>query len=90
MSNDIERFINLIFMTEYMSNLLFNSKEGVDKNKEIIILLEKWDNYKSVQDIIDLKNTHINNAIKEILKNEKFVKIINEETRLNINDINLN
>lgn len=84
MSNDIEQFINLIFMTQYMSSLLFKSKESVDKNKEVIILLEKWDNYKSVQDIIDLKNIHINNAIKEILKTERFINIIKENTEIDI------
>lgn len=89
MSNDIEIFINLIFMTQYMNSLLLKSNESVDKNKEVIILLEKWDNYKTIQDIINLKNNHINNAIKEVLSNERFVKIIREETELNINDIKL-
>lgn len=83
MSNDIERFINLIFMTNYMNNLLFKKDGGVEANKDIVEILD-WNKFKSVQEIIDLNNQHINNAIKEILNNEKLVKILKDETNINI------
>lgn len=88
MSSDIERFINLINMTNYMNNLIFTKKENVEKYKDIIETLD-WSRYKDIQEIIELDNTHINNAIKEVLSNEKFVKVIKEDTNINIEDIKI-
>ena len=39
MSNDIECFINMIFLTEYMNDLLYNDKDGIEKNKDIIYIV---------------------------------------------------
>lgn len=88
MSSDIERFINLINMTDYMKSLIFSEKENVEKYKDVIELLE-WNKYKDVQEIIKLNNEHINNAIKEVLSNEKFIEIIKEDTNINIEDIRI-
>lgn len=88
MSSDIERFINLINMTNYMNNLIFTKKENVEKYKDIIETLD-WSRYKDIQEIIELDNTHINNAIKEVLSNEKFVKVIKEDTNINIENIKI-
>lgn len=89
MSNDIECFINMIFLTEYMNDLLYNDKDGIEKNKDIIYLLQDWNKYKNVQEIIELKNKHINNAIKEVLNNDFFLKKLREDTKIDINKINI-
>lgn len=89
MSNDIECFINMIFLTEYMNDLLYNDKDGIEKNKDIIFLLQDWNKYKNVQEIIELKNKHINNAIKEVLNNDFFLKKLREDTKIDINKINI-
>ena len=87
MNNDIERFINMIFLTEYMNDLLFENENSVEKNKDIIIALEDCNKFKSVQEIIDLNNKHINNAIKEVLNNEFFLKTLKEDTNIDIEKI---
>ncbi len=87
MSNDIERFINMIFLTKYMNDLLFENENSVEKNKDIIIVLEDCNKFKSVQEIIDLNNKHINNAIKEVLNNEFFLKTLKEDTNIDIEKI---
>lgn len=89
MSNDIECFINMIFLTEYMNDLLYNDKDGIEKNKDIIYLLQDWNKYKNVQEIIELKNKHINNAIKEILNNDFFLNKLREDTKIDITKINI-
>lgn len=86
----MEQFINLILMTEYMNNLLLGGKNKLRENKDIIIALEDWSKYKDVQELINLNNKHINNAIREVLSNEKFVKEIKENTNIDIDKINLN
>ena len=87
MSNDIERYINMIFLTKYMNDLLFENENSVEKNKDIIIVLEDCNKFKSVQEIIDLNNKHINNAIKEVLNNEFFLKTLKEDTNIDIEKI---
>ena len=87
MSNDIERFINMIFLTKYMNDLLFENENSVEKNKDIIIVLEDCNKFKSVQEIIYLNNKHINNAIKEVLNNEFFLKTLKEDTNIDIEKI---
>ena len=89
MSNDIECFINMIFLTEYMNDLLYNDKDGIEKNKDIIFLLQDWNKYKNVQEIIELKNKHINNAIKEVLNNDFILEKLREDTKIDINKINI-
>lgn len=88
MSSDVERFINLINMTDYIKDLVFSKKENIEKYKDVIEMLD-WNKYKDVQEVIKLNNMHINNAIKEVLSNEKFVNIIKEDTNINIEDINI-
>ena len=85
MCTDMELFINLIFLTDYMNNLFFTGNpDNVEKNKDILFALDDWHKYKNVQEIIDLNNKHINNAIKEVLKNERCIKIIKERTNIDI------
>ena len=77
----------MIFLTKYMNDLLFENENSVEKNKDIIIVLEDCNKFKSVQEIIDLNNKHINNAIKEVLNNEFFLKTLKEDTNIDIEKI---
>lgn len=70
-----------------MNDLLFENENSVEKNKDIIIVLEDCNKFKSVQEIIDLNNKHINNAIKEVLNNEFFLKTLKEDTNIDIEKI---
>ena len=84
----METFTCMILNTEYMKNLLFNSG-NIEKYKTEINIIDNWENYKSVKDIIDLNNEHINNAIKEILSNQKLAKELEDSTSIKIDEINL-
>lgn len=70
-----------------MNDLLFENEDSVEKNKDIIIALEDWDKFKNVQEIVNLNNKHINNAIKEVLNNEYFLKTLKEDTNIDIEKI---
>ena len=78
--------MNLICMTNYMTNLIYGKIGNVEKYKDVIKLFD-WFQYKEAKDIVKLNNKHINNAIKEVLQNERFVKILNEETDINVEEI---
>lgn len=81
MSNDIETFINLIYKTDSMCNL---RSVNFKKFLKCVKQTQNWSEFKNVEEIVKLKNTYINSAIKEILGNERFLKIIKEETNINI------
>lgn len=85
MSRDVERFMNLIWLTDYIRNLIYAENNSIEKSKDLIEILD-WCKYKNVQEIIDLNNKHINRAIKEVLQNERLVKILKEETNIDIID----
>ena len=73
-------------MTNYMTNLIYGKTGNVEKYKDVISLFD-WFQYKEVNDIVRLNNKHINNAIKEVLQNKRFVKILNEETNIDVEEI---
>ncbi len=68
MGNEIEAFVCEILHTEYMLNLLFHS-DGVDTHKMEIELLENWEKFKGIEEIKQIDNKYIQNAIKELEKN---------------------
>lgn len=70
MGNEIEAFACEILHTEYMLNLLFHS-DGVEKHKKEIELLENWEKFKSIEEIKQIDNKHIQNAIKELEQKNK-------------------
>lgn len=85
MCNDIELFINLIYMTSTMKKLQdYDIKQYLNCIKET----QDWDNFKSILDIINLNNININRAIKEIINDDRFVKTITSETDINLKEIN--
>lgn len=71
MSSKMETFSCIIFHTNYMSTLWI---EKFDEYLECIKLTKDLDKFEKVEDFVKLNNKHINNAIKEILSNEKFMK----------------
>ena len=81
----METFTCMILNTEYMRKLLFSG--NVEKYQTEINIIENWENYKSVKDILDLKNENINKAIKEILANDKLVKELESSTNIKVEDI---
>ena len=87
MSSDIETFICVIENTEYMINLLFESGKLVEEYEEEINILENWENYKTIKDVVKLNNEHINNAVREILKNQDLIKELMESTDITAEEI---
>ena len=81
----METFTCMILNTEYMRKLLFSG--NVEKYQTEINIIENWENYKNVKDILDLKNENINKAIKEILANDKLVKELESSTNIKVEDI---
>ena len=41
-----------------------------------------WENFKDVSDSIKLNNNYINKAIKEIINNKEYTKIIKDTTKM--------
>lgn len=80
MCSDMELFVNLIYMTKTMKDL---QDKNFEKYLECIKQTQDWEKFKDFSDIVKLNNSYINKAIKEIAKNEKYIKIIKNETKIN-------
>lgn len=90
MSSDIERFVNLIGLVSNINDIICGEEKiEEEKKEEIINVLYDWDRYKNIQEIIDLGNEYINNAIKEVLDNPRFIEIIKKNTRIDIEELAL-
>lgn len=87
MSSDIETFLCMVQYTKYMTNLLFESKESANKYIEEIEILFGEENFKHIKEIVELNNKHINSAIKELLKNQKQIDELIEETNITKEEI---
>ena len=70
-----------------MINLLFESGKLVEEYEEEINILENWENYKTIKDVVKLNNEHINNAVREILKNQDLIKELMESTDITAEEI---
>ena len=79
MCSDMELFINLIYMTKTMKNL---QDTNFDKYLECIKQTQDWEKFKDVSDITKLNNNYINKAIKEIINNKEYTKIIKDTTKM--------
>ena len=74
MSNRQERLITLILWhTEYMSNL---RRENLNEALECVNLLDPWTKFNSVDEILEIKNKHIQETINEIKSNKELLKMI--------------
>lgn len=81
MSSKMETFDCLIYYTKYMMNLW---DENLEEYLECRELTQNWDKFEKVEDFVNLNNKHINNAIKEMLASEEFMKEL-EESEIYIN-----
>lgn len=86
MCNDIEFFVNLIYMTNVMNNL---HDKNFDEYLRCIEITQDWERFNNVQEIIDINNFYINSAISEVLLNEKLVSKIKQDTQIDIGQIKI-
>ena len=86
MCSDIELFINLIYMTSIMYKL---QEKDFNEYLKCIKLTQDWEKFSNVQDIVKLNNSYINEAINEVLQNERFINKIKENTKINLEEIKL-
>lgn len=77
----METFDCIIYNTKYMHSLFF---DNIDEYLECIKLTQDWEKFDKVEDFVNLDNVHINNAIKEVLASEKFMRDL-EESDIYIN-----
>ena len=85
MSNDAERLQCLLLnFTDTMQNLF---RENIEEYLNIIKQIEDWDNFKTIEDYINLDNEYINRALIELYENEKCKKILQKEVKMDISII---
>lgn len=85
MSNDAEQLQSLLLnFTDTMQNLF---KDDIEKYLDIIKKIEDWNNFKTIEDYIKLNNDYINKALIELYRNERCIKILREETNIDISAI---
>lgn len=84
MSNDVERFINLIYMTKVMSDLRITNFSEFLKCVE---QTQDWNKYEDIYEIVKIDNVYINNAIQELIFNKTFLKVLKEEINIDIDKI---
>ena len=85
MSNDAERLQCLLLnFIDTMKNLITNN---IKEYLKIIEKIENWNNFKTIEDYINLNNDYINKALIELYQNEKCVKILKEDTSIDISTI---
>ena len=85
MSNDAERLQCLLLnFTDTMKNLFVND---IKEYLNIVEKIENWNNFKTIEDYINLNNDFINKALIELYQNEKCVKILKEDTAIDISVI---
>ena len=86
MSNDAERLQCLILkFTKTMQNLF---RENIQEYLKIVDKIQDWNKFQTIEDYIKLNNEYINKALKELVKNDKCLKILKEETNIDITQIN--
>ena len=85
MSNDAERLQCLLLnFTDTMQNLF---KNDIEKYLDIIKEIEDWNNFKTIEDYISLNNDYINKALIELYENGKCIKILKEQTNIDVSTI---
>ena len=85
MSNDAERLQCLILkFTKTMSNLFLNN---IEEYLKIVEKIQDWNKFQTIEDYINLNNEYINKALKELAKDDKCLKILKEETNIDITQI---
>lgn len=86
MSSDAERLQCLILkFTNTMQNLFSNN---IEEYLKIVDIIQDWNKFQTIEDYIKLNNEYINKALKELAKDDKCLKILKEETNIDITQIN--
>lgn len=86
MCSDLELFLNLVYMTSIMTNL---QNSNFEEYLKCIELTQDWEKFRNIQDIVELNNVYLNNAIKELIQKEEFINKIKENTEIEIEKIQL-
>lgn len=85
MSNGAERLqCLLVKFTNTMQNLFQNN---VEEYLNVLSKIEDWNKFKTIEDYIALNDKHINAALKELAQNEICIKILKEETDIDISKL---
>ena len=85
MSNNAERLQCLLLnFTDTMQNLF---REDFEEYLKIIKQIEDWNNFKTIEDYINLDNNYINRALIELYENERCKKILQKEMKMDISII---
>lgn len=86
MSNDAERLqCLLVNFTNTMQNLFQND---IKEYLNVLSKIEDWNKFKTIEDYIALNDKNINKALKELAQNEICIKILKEETNIDISKLN--
>ena len=82
MSNDAERSqCLLVKFTRTMQNLFQND---IKEYLNVLSKIEDWNKFKTIEDYIALNDKNINKALKELAQNEICIRILKEETNIDI------
>lgn len=82
MSNDAERLqCLLVKFTNTMQSLFQND---IEEYLNVLSKIDDWNKFKTIEDYIALNDKNINNALKELAQNEVCIKILKEETNIDI------
>lgn len=85
MSSDAERLQCLILkFTNTMQNLFSNN---IEEYLKIVDKIQDWNKFQTIEDYINLNNEYINKALKELVNDEKCLKILKEQTNIDISGI---
>ena len=85
MSNDAERLqCLLVKFTNTMQSLFQND---IEEYLNVLSKIDDWNKFKTIEDYIALNDKNINKALKELAQNEVCIKILKEETHIDISKL---
>ena len=85
MSNDAERLqCLLVKFTNTMQSLFQND---IEEYMNVLSKIDDWNKFKTIEDYIALNDKNINRALKELAQNEVCIKILKEETNIDISKL---
>lgn len=85
MSSDAEKLQCLLLnFTNIMQNLF---EANIKEYLNIVEKIQNWNNFRTIEDYINLNNNYINQALIELYNDERCKKILKEETNIDISII---
>ena len=85
MSSDAEKLQCLLLnFTNIMQNLF---EANIKEYLNIVEKIQNWNNFRTIEDYINLNNNYINQALIELYNDERCKKILKEETKIDISII---